>query len=387
VTGLVRAGFVYPVVGDAWLGGVNYLRNLLLAITATPECGVTPVLFAGRRAQVNAGFPPTETVRTGLADAFATPWLARGVLRKALDWDVLLERALRARGVRVLSHSGHLGRRAHVPAIAWVEDFQHRHLPEFFSAREKASRDANFEASCRNATRVLVSSEAALCDVERFHPEWVSKARVLHFVDCSTSAEKRVEPTDLQARHGVSGPFVLLPNQFWAHKNHRIVLEALAILRARGQPIRVVATGHTSDYRNPAFFETLMRRRAELGVEEDFRVLGLVPYADLATLMRQAVALVNPSLFEGWSTTVEEAKSLGKVVVLSDIPVHREQAPERGIYFDPRDGGALADALWQAWIGHDPGADRSAAERAAASLPERRRAFAERYARIVREVT
>lgn len=33
---------------------------------------------------------------------------------------------------------------------------------------------------------------------------------------------------------------------------------------------------------------------------------------------------VNPSFYEGWSTTVEEAKSIGVPLLLSDIPVHRE---------------------------------------------------------------
>lgn len=47
------------------------------------------------------------------------------------------------------------------------------------------------------------------------------------------------------------------------------------------------------------------------------------------TLMKHAIAIINPSLFEGGSTTVEEAKSLLKVIILSGIPVHREQNPRR----------------------------------------------------------
>ncbi len=39
-----------------------------------------------------------------------------------------------------------------------------------------------------------------------------------------------------------------------------------------------------------------------------------------------STALINPSQFEGWSTTVEEAKSLGVKMLLSDLEVHKEQA-------------------------------------------------------------
>ena len=61
--------------------------------------------------------------------------------------------------------------------------------------------------------------------------------------------------------------------------------------------------------------------------------------------MKHSVGVINPSLFEGWSTTVEETKSLGLNMVLSDIPVHREQNPDRGVFFDPRKPASLADAL------------------------------------------
>ena len=76
-----------------------------------------------------------------------------------------------------------------------------------------------------------------------------------------------------------------------------------------------------------------------------FRPLGIVPYLDLMSLMRHSVAVINPSRFEGWSTTVEEAKSMGKSILLSDISVHREQAPDRAAFFSPDNPQALADAM------------------------------------------
>jgi glycosyltransferase involved in cell wall biosynthesis len=115
----------------------------------------------------------------------------------------------------------------------------------------------------------------------------------------------------------------------------------------------VLATGSTADYRHPAFFDSLMQYAADCDVADCFRVLGRIPMSDLAGLIKNAVAVVNPSRFEGWSTSVEEAKSLGKQVVLSDIPVHREQAPERGIFFPPDSPDALMEALVAALNGFD----------------------------------
>jgi hypothetical protein len=95
-----------------------------------------------------------------------------------------------------------------------------------------------------------------------------------------------------------------------------------------------------------------------------------------------AVAIINPSYFEGWSTTVEEAKALGQRLILSDIPVHREQAPMYATYFMPNDAKALADILWAAWREPAPDVEerRTQARRATGT---RRIEFAQRYQDIV----
>jgi hypothetical protein len=59
-------------------------------------------------------------------------------------------------------------------------------------------------------------------------------------------------------------------------------------------------------------------------------------------------AVLNPSRFEGWSTTVEEAKTLQRLLLLSDIPVHREQSPQFGKFFHPDDVEKLAELMLEA---------------------------------------
>ena len=101
----------------------------------------------------------------------------------------------------------------------------------------------------------------------------------------------------------------------------------MKLLKHRNQRVQVLATGSTQDYRHPKFFDSLMKYARECDVLDRFRVLGVIPFDDLSGLMLHGVALINPSHFEVWSTSVEESKSLGKRILLSDIPVHREQSP------------------------------------------------------------
>ena len=112
---------------------------------------------------------------------------------------------------------------------------------------------------------------------------------------------------DLQLLYNFTESYFLLPNQFSIHKNHRVVVRALQMLNQAGR-IQVLATGSTNDHRHPTYFSSLMEYAKECGVLDNFRVLGPVPFDHLIGLMRHAIAFINPSKFEGLSTTVEEAK-------------------------------------------------------------------------------
>jgi len=103
------------------------------------------------------------------------------------------------------------------------------------------------------------------------------------------------------------------------------------------------------DYRNKNHVKELQEYIRIYHLENNIRLLGLIEYSDVFTLMRYSIAVINPSLFEGWSSTVEEAKSIGKGMVLSNINVHREQNPPASEYFDPDNAGELAGILKKYW--------------------------------------
>ncbi len=259
--------------------------------------------------------------------------------------DLLLAPLLARHKIDVLSHSGPIWPMKKIRNIGWITDFQHLHLPEFFGESERAQRSALFRRMACDCHRVLLSSETAQRDLAMFAPDALHKSRVLRFVPEIDFAAAQTSLRDLEKKFAFHGPYFYLPNQFWIHKNHKIVIEALAELRKEGVHATVLATGSERDYRHPSHFPNLMAQVHSLGLTESFKVLGIVPYGDLLSLMRHSLAVINPSLFEGWSSTVEEAKALGKTILLSDLPVHREQNPRRGVFFDPANARDLASKM------------------------------------------
>lgn len=384
---LIRIGFLSIAETREWLGGVNYLRNLLLAIAGLDDRKIDPVLLMGYTADpgVAAEFGFMPVLRTRALDRGHPLWMLRKVIHGLFGRDPILGSVLRANGISLLSHSGDIGRGSSFPCIGWVPDLQHRYFRRLYGAKRAALRDAGIVRALDVCSRLIASSETTARDLRALSPQHASKVRVLRFVSGLLPGGVKLERQELFTEYGIEGPYIHLPNQFWAHKNHGVVIEALRKLRESGRAVTVISTGLMKDPRQPTHAENLMKRVNEYSLQEWFRPLGVVPYAHMLGLMRGAVAVINPSLFEGWSTSVEEAKSMGKAIVLSDIPVHREQAPERGIYFDPRESADAARAIWDVWSNFDAQEDAAFVNSAARQLPGRLREFAETYQEIAIE--
>jgi glycosyltransferase involved in cell wall biosynthesis len=111
--------------------------------------------------------------------------------------------------------------------------------------------------------------------------------------------------------------------------------------------------------------------------------MGAIPYEDMLGLMYHSIAVINPSLFEGWSTTVEESKSLGKKVLLSDIDVHLEQSPKRALFFNPNDSDELADLMHKSICALNPKEELVEKNEAENEMLLRSKSFTRTYQSII----
>jgi alpha-1,3-rhamnosyl/mannosyltransferase len=142
-----------------------------------------------------------------------------------------------------------------------------------------------------------------------------------------------------------SEPFLLGAGGINPHKNVDTLLRAYAQLRrerADTAPLVIVGALEGSYVSASTQVRALI---GELGLVEAVMLPGFVSDETLACLYSAAAAVVIPSLAEGFGLPAVEAAACAAVVVASDIPAHRENLGEGGLFFAPRDQGALAAAL------------------------------------------
>jgi glycosyltransferase involved in cell wall biosynthesis len=358
----------------AWMGGTLYLRNLAICLARLPE---------NERPIVRLFGAPDVVVR------FLGDWGHLPIFEDS--GNTLLARVSRRLGFPLRANKPvdvfYPGFGAQVPGavtVRWIPDFQHRYLPHLFSQEEIAARDRSIGEIAERPGVVVLSSETAAEDFRRFYPRHRATPRVWHFCSLLDSAEPASHATI--EKYKLPKKYLYLPNQFWAHKNHITVFKALVRLsNEHGLIVPLVCTGAQVDPRNEAHFGSLMQFIEEQGLMGQVHLLGLLDRKDQVDVLRHAVAVVQPSLFEGWSTVVEDVRSTGRPIFLSKIPVHLEQNPAQCTYFEAESDQQLAFEIASRWDDLPAGPDQVREIKAQRDLDERILSAGRMFVNLVQE--
>jgi glycosyltransferase involved in cell wall biosynthesis len=377
-----------------YTGGVNYIKNLLYAVSLVDRGTIQPYIFfaADVSEEIEREFAPYAiVVRSKLLQRGTFPWFLHRALYHVAGSMRGVTRLLRSHGIDLVSHVWFEYKRSPFPIVSWIPDFQYLHLPEFFPALDVSKETQWNQRLIEQSALVILSSRDALEDFKRIAPPGTEdRARVLRFVSQPRSSEagRVVDREEAERKYRFRGRFFFLPNQFWVHKNHMIVLRAVNALKQRGIEALVLCTGNPRDYRlkGTSYFDGLKAFIDDNGLQNNVRLLGLIDYDDVLFLMKESIAVLNPSRFEGWSSSVEEARSIGKPVILSDIRVHREQDPPQARYFDPDDVDGLAHLLAERWAAPDDAQPARTEEMALAELHQRTLAYGREYLALIDEL-
>ncbi|WP_139981629.1 MSMEG_0565 family glycosyltransferase [Nocardioides litoris] len=148
------------------------------------------------------------------------------------------------------------------------------------------------------------------------------------------------------------GDYLLAVGGIEPRKGTLDLLEAYAQLRARRPGLRLVLAGGETLFDHRPYRDRFHARAAELGVEPE--VLGVVPEADLPSLVAEAAALPFLSTQEGFGLAALEALAAGTPVVARRLPVLHEVLGDVVAYADPAAGPAATAAVLERVLAAPP---------------------------------
>lgn len=185
------------------------------------------------------------------------------------------------------------------------------------------------------AARIIAVSDATKKEIIDHLPMSKDKISVIYEgVDTSVHAGISEKPP-------VKPPYYLYVGNAYPHKNLVRLLEAYGLfLQKVGQEIPLVFVGK-EDY----FYKQLQVTAQNMFVDQTIQFLKNVDDKQLASLYKNANALVVPSLMEGFGLPILEAMVNHCNVLASDIPAFREIGKDAIMYFNPQSPESIAKAL------------------------------------------
>lgn len=346
-----KVAFIIDFDKSSWYGGFNYYLSLFRAIDES-DAGFDTVVFCKSISDFDGiSFTHIKLVQMSIFDKKSILGTIDRVFLKFLNVRPILNLILSKFNVNVVSHA-YVGRLPKtIKQLSWIPDLQHVFLPALFSNKRINYRDELFTRISEFSDRVIVSSESARSDLINHFNCDNNKVVVYKFLPNFNweQLSSLISECEDWINHE---PLIVFPGQFWIHKNHYLFIKALGLLKDKIN-FRVVFIGAFADERDSDYSAKILAAINDLGLNEHVTIFSGIPYVDVIRWIIKADVVVNASLFEGWSTVVEEAKYLRKTIACSDIPVHREQLSDiEECFFFPVDNSvAIATVLEQAIIG------------------------------------
>lgn len=227
--------------------------------------------------------------------------------------------------------------------ISTVWDLSHRETPDFPEVRDFNTffiREKKYQHDFGPALLTVTDSER-LAEMAS-HYYGIERNRFIAMPFAPTPFLEKahaLKASDVLNKYSLEAGYFFYPAQFWAHKNHIRILEAILILRDdHNWKPSVVFSG--KDYGNLAHIEKFIKTNM---IGSQIKILGFVPSADMRGLYENAIGVVMPTYFGPTNLPPLEAWSLGKPLIYSSQ--FAEQAGNAALLVDPDNAHELVDAM------------------------------------------
>lgn len=341
----MRIGFVINFSKSDWLGGYNYYLHLISSIKKFAQKKITPIIIFDTNDRSNKN-KELSKYNYLVCNYFSNSNRYLRIFNKLLiiifGKSFLYESFLKKNNINIISHSFFVGKNSIAKSYPWFPDFQEYFYPFFFNKKNVFLRKLNLYLATIHSRAIIVSSKSTAKDLKKISIKSYKKAKILFHTNPMINSSHMYSKKYIKKKYGIEKDFYLLPNQYWAHKNHIVVLKALRSIKSK--TFQIISTGSTKDHRNPGHFNNLLEFIKKNNLVLDYKFLGIVPENDFCSLIKASLGVINPSKFEGWGNSGAKAISYGIPAILSDIEPHRELKGEV-FFFNPNNYLQLSKIL------------------------------------------
>jgi glycosyltransferase involved in cell wall biosynthesis len=245
-----------------------------------------------------------------------------------------------------------------VPFLTFIPDIQHLLQPNFPEVGDKYSwmeREKHVRNLVRHASMLIVDSQISKEDLAYCYSEYGVNSKpvlILKYM-LSQNITDQISPEvikEVRQKYNLPERFFFYPAQFWSHKNHKRIVEAISLLEKRFSiSMNIVFCGsNTGKYREKCYKE-LKRYVIDKNLTDSVYFLQYISDLELSVLYHEAVALVMPTFFGPANIPIVEAWAMNCPVIYSDIRGLREQAGNAALLVDPCSAPNLAEAMKLLW--------------------------------------
>ena len=229
-----------------------------------------------------------------------------------------------------------------------VWDLCHRDDPEFPEVRNDRQferREELYHQALPKATAVFADSEIGKSNIVKRYGIDDERVHILPFspsVAVNSIVEDQDQHENMKHKYGLDCDYVFYPAQFWAHKNHVYILQAIAQLeREYDICLGAIFSGGGST----AQVNYVKGVAVELGLADRICFAGFVSNEEMPLLYLQSLALVMPTYFGPTNLPPLEAFRLGVPVCYPDKHGLREQVGDAALLMNLENPGCLATHL------------------------------------------
>jgi len=241
-------------------------------------------------------------------------------------------------------------KKCNIPYAASFQSLGHRLNPELQDTAGDGLweyREDLYSIVCKGASLIFIDSEVGK-DYLKFYYEPKGEIIVIPHevptelnINVSTSRQK-----ELLNKHKVTKKFLFYPAQFWPHKNHIRIFEAVKYLKKDGIDIQVVFTGSSNTISEKYCIKKRLKRIAhDWHISNDLIITGYLTAEEIFTFYKNAAAMIMPQLIPEPCIPYIESMGLGCPVIGSDIPGIKEQIDGCGILVNPYNVESIANGI------------------------------------------